>query len=821
MANIRYILSFPLRHYKLIVVLLIVMKFTTLPFTSFPFDFAAYVFQVRQFFDYNIQPLFFWNKGVHLLGIFYLQYSSYTVFIDAFNIAKDNLFLLHTFFKLPFVIFDVLTGLLIYKLINIHYSDQNAAKVSSLIWLSNPLVYWMTEVQGQYAVLASFSIILSLFFLSKHRYILSGSSLAAATAVYYFPVILFPLIGLYIFKTQKRGNIKKYLMGFTATVFILFMPFLFSVSNTESLVGSIAHHSAPDAPITSQSVELPDYSLYKVPYYIFNKEVPNSDNAEQYFSYVNKSSLFAVIIIFIYVSIRIIYVIKRKKLEYNFNDLIVDLIVVISIFMVMIGKFQTHYFLWLLPLIVLSKWSFQRNESKIAILLISFIPLYTTLSSLNLNIYFLDVLNWGTLQFKFMSTPIQSSVISAVVILAVFMIPLLILKSKNHLSSIESLKLLNGVIFTLFMIFYFVMALSITSAYYISINSREQKNTLASSGRIYQFPLVVTEQVEHSNTINYGDNSLSEGSFDNVEKSSLSTIGYISNSPFYLYRINNDPSTAEIVYSEQFKSNALSLKVLNNGQSQINFGPDLNKKLSVDGNEVYSAGFKISIPEYSKLDIEFSVRYRDGKGSVIEGSNKILREISGKTGTYDIKEKFRTAAESSTAELVLTLRDQGSLSTAEVYIDDYNFRKMTVVDNSVTNAVSKESPEKLVKDIIANGEAVNHFKLSTVITSKDGVGIINRYEINGCKPQRVVRVSNYEYSIDHDAKCFQDGKINVISSIENFLVEPEITTSLVQVPTDSYYLKDKTVIIYILGITGILLNIIGVLYMITKMAKLK
>jgi hypothetical protein len=80
------------------------------------------------------------------------------------------------FWKLPLLVFDLLTGLLVYSLTKELTKDTSKAKKGFVLWFFNPFVLITSYVHGAFDVIAVFFILLGIYLLSNGKYLLSGVS---------------------------------------------------------------------------------------------------------------------------------------------------------------------------------------------------------------------------------------------------------------------------------------------------------------------------------------------------------------------------------------------------------------------------------------------------------------------------------------------------------------------------------------------------------------------------------------------------------------------------------------------------------------------
>lgn len=97
--------------------------------------------------------------------------------------------------KLPLIIADVVTGLLLYKLAR-GFSSFSISRKAYMFWLFNPLVIWTSAVHGAFDVVPAMFTVLALVFVLRSKYLQTGMSLSIAILYKLYPVYLLPLYAI-------------------------------------------------------------------------------------------------------------------------------------------------------------------------------------------------------------------------------------------------------------------------------------------------------------------------------------------------------------------------------------------------------------------------------------------------------------------------------------------------------------------------------------------------------------------------------------------------------------------------------------------------
>lgn len=123
-------------------------------------------------------------------------------------------------FKLPYLIFDLMVGFLLYKLV-----DPKKSLLVFSLWIFNPINLYTSYMMGQFDIIPTFFSILSVYLVSKNRLNLAALALGGGIAFKLYPVFLIiPLILL-----GKNIWVKMKLIILTSLPYIIsILPYLTS-----------------------------------------------------------------------------------------------------------------------------------------------------------------------------------------------------------------------------------------------------------------------------------------------------------------------------------------------------------------------------------------------------------------------------------------------------------------------------------------------------------------------------------------------------------------------------------------------------------------
>lgn len=181
-------------------------------------------------FPQNLSSL--WQEGVVTGNVF----ESYRSFLPA------SLPLLDFTLKLPMIACDMVTAIVLYRVLAAHKKGHQAV---TWLWLFNPQVILISAVWGQFDSIPTALSLLSVLFSLKGRAKLSGFFLALGAQAKVFPLLYLPLILVY---HSKKATLvaRQFLLSFLLT-YVCFMPTYFLLGNgIPSIYMTLANWASPD-----------------------------------------------------------------------------------------------------------------------------------------------------------------------------------------------------------------------------------------------------------------------------------------------------------------------------------------------------------------------------------------------------------------------------------------------------------------------------------------------------------------------------------------------------------------------------------------------
>lgn len=117
--------------------------------------------------------------------------------------------------KIPYLIFDLLVGLVLYKI----FDSKKKAMAALILWLFNPVNLYVTYMMADFDVIPAFFTVLSIYFIAKNKLNLSALSLGFGIAFKLFPVFL--IIPLLIYGKDFKDRAR--------LIIISFLPYILSI----------------------------------------------------------------------------------------------------------------------------------------------------------------------------------------------------------------------------------------------------------------------------------------------------------------------------------------------------------------------------------------------------------------------------------------------------------------------------------------------------------------------------------------------------------------------------------------------------------------
>lgn len=158
---------------------------------------------------------------------FYLLIAPFhTPFMPPGRPSTNFPFLVSFVLKLPIFLLDILCGLLIYKIVLL-YGDKSKAKKGVYLWLTNPLIIFISAIWGHFETLPILLTLMALYFFLVNKPSLSAISLGLGVTAKLYPAYLLPIYSIYLLKEKGWKSCIKYCTIFMLTIATISIPFVF------------------------------------------------------------------------------------------------------------------------------------------------------------------------------------------------------------------------------------------------------------------------------------------------------------------------------------------------------------------------------------------------------------------------------------------------------------------------------------------------------------------------------------------------------------------------------------------------------------------
>ncbi|NIQ04402.1 MAG: hypothetical protein GWO20_01315 [Candidatus Korarchaeota archaeon] len=226
--------------FRLSLLLGVVVRLVIAPFTGYGFDIEVLKFAARTYYEGTEIVLFKnWTNPPLLYYITLFTYSFYFLLHDKLGIPDFYPFAHGTgalevlFLKLPFILSDILIFLLLRRSLSLLGVDKNESLTLSNLYLLNPYVILISAAHGMWDALASFFLVLGVYFLIKSRVNASQRGIYYATLAFMasFGVKWIGLASLFVLFTlliarKAYVQVGKVVLTSLASLLLLFLPFL-------------------------------------------------------------------------------------------------------------------------------------------------------------------------------------------------------------------------------------------------------------------------------------------------------------------------------------------------------------------------------------------------------------------------------------------------------------------------------------------------------------------------------------------------------------------------------------------------------------------
>jgi len=356
------------------IIFIIILKIWIIIIPHHPFDFWSFINRSQRYILYDISIFEQDNKGIIISTLYLFTYYLYEVSRSLVSLVEThNLIFLNLISKLPFLLFEITTGIIIYKTALYFKLTKDNAKKIFVLYFINPINFYIYGIHGHYETLVPFTLSLFIYLHITKKYNISAVFLAIAFSIKYIPIIYIPIAIFYIIVNSPKKWLNKsiiFLISFSLSSCILFFNIFITSDGYKTIQNAINLSSASGASIVGETI----YTINALNWissftYIFqNKYIENLSNPIL-FQIANKGIYISLILIFIFNLYRMFAIIRNKT--YNPQEFIVDILILTIILFINLSNFQGHYISLIVTLIYLNISFFNYNKSNLYLLFIT------------------------------------------------------------------------------------------------------------------------------------------------------------------------------------------------------------------------------------------------------------------------------------------------------------------------------------------------------------------------------------------------------------------------------------------------------------------
>jgi len=230
------------KHYKKIninntfyffIMFIIVLKIWMMIIPYHPFDFWSFINRSQRYILYDINIFEQDNKGCIISIIYILTYFVYEISRSLISLIEThNLIFLNLISKLPFLLFEIITGIIVYKTALYFKLTKDNAKKIFILYFINPINFYIYGIHGHYETLVPFTLSLFIYLHITKRYNISAIFLAIAFSIKYIPIIYIPIAIFYIIVNSPKKWLYKsiqFLVSFSLVALFYFIIYFLPV----------------------------------------------------------------------------------------------------------------------------------------------------------------------------------------------------------------------------------------------------------------------------------------------------------------------------------------------------------------------------------------------------------------------------------------------------------------------------------------------------------------------------------------------------------------------------------------------------------------
>ncbi len=157
-----------------------------------------------------------------------------------FFLPSTSAYLLVMIMKLPILLFDLMTGLLAYRIVRWTTGSSSMAAGAFFLWYLNPYNYYLIiwGNAGTFDIIPAAVVLMAVLFANNRRWASAGISLSAATILRIFPIILFPFFMIYALRGGYRAS-ARFIFTFLGLLGLAILAPAFLTGSLSTLANSI------------------------------------------------------------------------------------------------------------------------------------------------------------------------------------------------------------------------------------------------------------------------------------------------------------------------------------------------------------------------------------------------------------------------------------------------------------------------------------------------------------------------------------------------------------------------------------------------------
>jgi hypothetical protein len=153
--------------------------------------------------EFSYPPLYYFFLGIlyPLINLFGGSNFSSWLMMGNMAVNVDQIFRYLFITKLPFVLFEFLTAILIIKFLD----DEKLKRYALILWFFNPANLYIIALMGQLDIIPAFLTVLSVYLaLKKQKYILGALALGVSAALKSYSLFFLPFYGIIVGRNWRQ-----------------------------------------------------------------------------------------------------------------------------------------------------------------------------------------------------------------------------------------------------------------------------------------------------------------------------------------------------------------------------------------------------------------------------------------------------------------------------------------------------------------------------------------------------------------------------------------------------------------------------------------